>query len=356
VAVRTIQIVTGAIGSAQDEVVVSEGHVLGHRLRISVDVRLGARGVGARGRVVLLDVDVLHVHVEGTAVGSLAAVPVNRATSPLAGALSRSVTTGPETELDTGGGLRERVITGSLVLRVLLIQSTVDLAIDAPLDLVLLPVNSVLVVVLLSVRAHGALLHVAVVLMALPVVVSLSVVHVVTNKLVVDLVLDVGQEDDVADNATSARSLQTNGHLAVPEVVRTGDSGGTGLLEHLNAQSVVISASDVTEVAERVLLGVTQVLGIGGQAVSAVEGVVAVLVDRHGHTRARGVRVTSITAAQTDVTVATGTLGRAARVFLGAGVLASTARRNVVGIYKRHERRKANRFQHHPIFGGLFPE
>lgn len=268
-------------------VVVSDGNIALHTVLRGVDVGLGTSLVDTLWGVVRLNTHRLNINVEETILSSLALVPLDGATSPLPGTLSRGITSRPQTELDAARSLRESVLTSGGVLGVLLVKGAHSVTIDDPLDLVLLPVDGVLVEVLLGVAVNLSTDHVVVVKLALPVVVALNLVEVITNHLIVNLILYARKKDEVRNDTTATTGLHLNGSLTVPEEVRRGDSRATSALVHLNTQLVVITSGDVTEVAEGVLGSVAHVLGVRSDIIGTVEAELALLVNRHGNTGSR---------------------------------------------------------------------
>lgn len=344
--VRTAKVVTSTISGEKNVVVVSDGNIALQTLLRGVDVGLGTSLVDTARRVVRLNTQRLNINVEETILSSLALVPLDGATSPLPGTLSRGITSRPQTELDAARSLRESVITSGGVLRVLLVKGAHSITIDDPLDLVLLPVDGVLVVVLLGVAANLSREHVFVVKLALPVVVALHLVEVITNHLIVNLILHARKKDEVRNDTTATTGLHLDGSLTVPEEVRRGDSRAASALVHLNTKLVVITVGDVTEVAEGVLGSVAQVLGVRSDTIGTVEAELALLVNRHGNTGSRLVRETGVAATETDVAVSASSLGRATGVLLGAGIFALTTGGDVDSECERKNCSSRNVAQH----------
>lgn len=82
----------------------------------------------------VLDTHRLHVHVEGSS------AVVGQTTGPLNGALAVvRVTTSPDTKSQTHGGLRE----ARAALGIVVVEGTNDIAVNQPLDHVLVPVDGV---------------------------------------------------------------------------------------------------------------------------------------------------------------------------------------------------------------------
>lgn len=172
-------------------VIIGDGNVLLLTLFACEDVRLRACSVDPCRRIVSLDRDRSNINEEVACIGTLACIPVNLTTSPIRSSLSDSITTRPETEFKTSRGLRIRVDTCDWVQRFRLLESANKIAVDDPLNLLLLPVDDIFVVVVHCVIQQFRTDHVVVVLKALPVVVGLRHVDVVSNELIVDLVLDI---------------------------------------------------------------------------------------------------------------------------------------------------------------------
>lgn len=106
----------------------------------------GVVGVGVRlGGVGVDNLDVLDVHAEGSS------RVVGLATGPLNGALAvGGVTASPDTDADIHGGLGE----ASAALGIVVVQGADDVAVDGPLDGLLLPVHLISVEFTLGV-GHG---------------------------------------------------------------------------------------------------------------------------------------------------------------------------------------------------------
>lgn len=78
------------------------------------------------------------------AVLHVGAVPINLTTGPLNGTLRvTSLTSRPQTELDSGGGLGVVVLASGLVVSLVTIQSAENLAVNLPAERVGLPVDRV---------------------------------------------------------------------------------------------------------------------------------------------------------------------------------------------------------------------
>lgn len=344
--VRTAKVVTSTVSGKEHEVLVSDGDVTLHTVLRGVDVRLRTSLVNTARRVIRLNAQGINLDVEVTVRGSLATAPVDGTTSPFLSTLSTRVTSRPQTELNAARSLRVGVLTTGRVLGVLLVESAHGVTIDNPVDLVLLPVDGVLVVVFLGVAADTSTNHVVVVKLALPVVVALGASHVVTNELIVNLILDTRKKNEVRDDTSGATGLHLDGSLTVPEVVRRGDSRSTSTLVHLDTKAVVVTGGDVTEVTESRLSGVTEVVRVSSDTIGATKVVLALGVNRHGNTGSRLVRVAGIAATKTDVTVTASTIGRAAGVLRGAS-LSLTAGRNRVGERERKNCSSRNVAQHY---------
>lgn len=113
--------------------------------------------VVASRRVVAVDGNILD-HGVVVAVLHVRTAPVNLTTSPLDSTLSvASLTSRPQRELNSGRSLRVVVLAGSLVVGLVAVESTKDLAINLPAERVGLPVDCVSVPLRVSVGRRKVL-------------------------------------------------------------------------------------------------------------------------------------------------------------------------------------------------------
>ena len=113
-------------------------------LVILEDVRLAALDVRTIRSVIAFDVDLANLRIVVAGFLDVFAVPVNLTTGPVNGSLGvAGLTGGPEGHLHARGSLGEFEALRGFVPCVLLFQSALHIAIDRPVDVVVLPVNFV---------------------------------------------------------------------------------------------------------------------------------------------------------------------------------------------------------------------
>ncbi|KAI6945477.1 hypothetical protein KC341_g103 [Hortaea werneckii] len=167
-------------------------------------------------RIITLNVDVAD-HGIVVSIGHVLTVPVDLSTSPR--------------QLNTGRRLREMVLLGRLVVGLIAVDSPELLVIDIPRNIIRLPVNRV--AVLVSSTHGGRPTKILTVRNSLEVVVALSMVHVYTHKLEINLVLDITHKDEGCDNTRSSASPHSRADLSIPDVFRAHDQ--RVLLEYLGS-------------------------------------------------------------------------------------------------------------------------
>ena len=120
---------------------------------IGVDVGLATFDLGALWRVVALDGDRVKKCVVVTVLLNVFGLPVDEASGPSDGTLSVCGQTGrPEGELDTSGCGRVVVLVGGFIHRAITIESTDDLAVNAPGNCFRLPVDLIGMILIESIR------------------------------------------------------------------------------------------------------------------------------------------------------------------------------------------------------------
>lgn len=280
---------TGSTEGTENGRVISDGDVGLHGSLGGVDVRVVAGLLGARGGSVASDIDLANSSVVVTLLLDVLAVPVNLTTGPVDGTLGvAGLAGGPERHLQARGGLGVLEAVGSGVPGVGLLQGAHDGAVDDPLGLVGLPVDLVGVPVvkgiLVADRGVGAVVPVE---NTLPVVVGLNRSQVGTNPLVIDLVLDVGEQDESSDDTLAAGRLDLAADLAVPDVVVVGEESTDGVLGHGHEQVAILGLGEAA-VGPVGGGGIAQVLGVQDGVVEVIPGVALVLTDGHRGARADG--------------------------------------------------------------------
>ena len=313
-----IHVQAGGAQGAKDGGVAGDLNIAFHGVAGGVNVGvLGVAGLlGVLGRVVALDVDLADGGVVVAGVLDVLAVPVNLTASPVNGTLGvAGLTSGPQGHLQAGGGLGVLVAVGSLVPGVGLLQGALDVAVDDPLGLVGLPVNLVGVPVGVGVTVVDGGIGAVVPCRArlvlysqvdysrrphtvqdtLPVVVGLHVSKIGADPLVVDLILDIGQQDESSHHTLATAALNLARNLAVPDIVVVGKESTHTLLGHGHDQIAIFVLGEAT-VGPVGLGGVAEVLGVQNGVIIVIPSVGLILANGHrgaGVDRIRRERVAS---------------------------------------------------------------
>jgi len=118
----------------------------------------------------------------------------------------------------------------------------------------------------------------------LPVVVGLDVGQVGTDPLVIDLILDIGQQNESSHDTLAAGALNLSRDLAVPDVMVVGEQSTDTLSGHGHDQVAILSLglSGVSPVGGG---SVTEVLILGDSIVEVLPGVGLAFTDGHGGAR-----------------------------------------------------------------------
>lgn len=280
---------TGSTERAENGRVISDGDVVNQGSLGGVDVRVVAGLLGARGGRVASDIDLADGSIVVALLLDVLAVPVNLTTGPVDGTLGvAGLAGGPERHLQARGGLGVLVAVGSRVPGVGLLQGALDLAVDDPLGLIGLPVDLVGVPVVKGILvADGGVAAVVPVEDTLPVVVGLNRSQVGTNPLVINLILDVGEQDESGHDTLAAGRLDLAANLAVPDVVVVGEESTDGVLGHGHEQVAILGLGE-TAVGPVGSAGIAQVLGVQDGVVEVIPGVALALTDGHRGARADG--------------------------------------------------------------------
>lgn len=298
---------TGSTQGAENSGVAGDLDISLHGVAGGVDVRVVAGGSDSVGSRVASNIDLADGSVVVTGILDILAVPVNLTTSPgdSTGGVA-GLTGGPEGHLQAGGGLGVLVLLGGRVVGIGLQEGAHHGAVDDPLQLVGLPVDLVGVPVIEGIlAAHGGVgavvpcNHSQLVLShfedadmgssssphtiknTLPVVVGLHSSEVGTDPLVVDLVLDIGQQDESGHDTLATAGLDLSRDLAVPDVVVVGEKSSDRLLGHGHEKGAVLNLGE-TAVGPIGRAGIAQVLGVEDGVVEVVPGVALAFTDRHG--------------------------------------------------------------------------
>lgn len=120
---------------------------------------------------------------------------------------------------------------------------------------------------------------------SLEVIIGLNIVKIGTNKLEVNLVLDIRKQDESCHHTLATATLHFSGNLAVPDVVVVGEQSADGAIGH-GEEKVAILGQRLTAVHPIGLASISQVLGVDGNVVQVVPGVGLVLTDGRGGARA----------------------------------------------------------------------
>lgn len=133
---------------------------------------------------------------------------------------------------------------------------------------------------------------------ALEVVVGLDLGQVIADKLVVDLVLDVGQQNEGSNNTLAAATLHLALDIPVPDIVVIGDKSAPGIVGHPHEEITVLDLR-VAAVHPILCRRITQVLGVRDEIVQAIPGVLLIEADGLGGAGVERVGIERVTAAQT---------------------------------------------------------
>jgi hypothetical protein len=155
---------------------------------------------------------------------------------------------------------------------------------------------------------------------SLPVVVGLNSVDIGTNKLVIDLILDIGEENEGRNNTLQVRRLEGCGNLTIPHVVGGGEHGSDRVLGHGQKQTVVL-LNQVTGVDPVEVLGVSEVLSVLCDSIHGSELALSLLADGHGHTGLELEGRLGVTASEAVSAGTTFTVLRAAGLVFGTVVI-----------------------------------
>lgn len=245
------------------------------------------------------------------------AVPVDLTTSPGDRARSVGAQTGrPERQLNSSGSLWELVAVGSGIPGLRLLLDPVNLAVDGPGDLIRGPVDLVSVPVIKSVssRSVGSIVICEIKKLArctprsstqkltirdaLEIVVGLRMLQVGADKFVVDFVLHIRQKDERSHNTLATAGLQLGTGLTVPHVVVVSQQSTDGLGGHGQDERAILRQG-LAAGHPVGLAGVTQVLGVGLDAIEVVEVVGLALTDRRRSARVESVGGEWVTSTQT---------------------------------------------------------
>jgi hypothetical protein len=186
-------------------------------------------------------------------------VPVDHTTSPVDGTLGISLeTTRPQRQLNTGRGLRVVPVLGRLIPGVLAFLGTAEFAINEPLNLVRGPANLVVMEVVegirgtdisrifiwevvskcekqpVSARCKRTIRN------SLEVKVGLRGFKIDTNPFIIDLILDIGKQNESRDNATSAASLHACLDVAIPHIVGGRDDRANAAPRHSKQYTILV--------------------------------------------------------------------------------------------------------------------
>lgn len=135
---------TGSTERGQHSVLVSNLNRAVESVVVCVDVRLVSLDIGTRWGLVALDGDFTIGGIVVAVLLDVGAIPIDHATCPLDGTFAIRGDTGrPQRHLQTGRGLRELEPVGGCVPGAGFIEGASNFAIDAPVDVVGLPVNLV---------------------------------------------------------------------------------------------------------------------------------------------------------------------------------------------------------------------
>lgn len=133
---------------------------------------------------------------------------------------------------------------------------------------------------------------------ALEVEVGLSGLEINTNPFVVNLILDIREENEAANDTSATRRLHTRLDVAVPHV-RSGREHGTRAALGHGEQSVVIVEGSLARPDPRGLVRVTKVVVDANNAILGIKLEVNILAGRSRDTGVHGKRVTGVAASQT---------------------------------------------------------
>lgn len=190
-----------------------------------------AVGVGG-SRVGVGDFDRLQVH------GERSSRVVGLTTSPLNGTRGVGwVTTGPDTDTETHGSLREVVASLSSS------QCANNASVNQPLDAVTLPVDSVGVERSLGGADTDVGSTVVATSVAFAEVVGFDLSGITAESFPVDFVQVIGLEDNRADNTSTGGSLQCHLGGTEKEVCRCLDGGSIALLGDGEGRTVAAVAN-----------------------------------------------------------------------------------------------------------------
>lgn len=139
---------------------------------------------------------------------------------------------------------------------------------------------------------------------SLEVVVGLDVLQIGADKLQVNLILGVGQEDKARDDTSATAALDLGGDLSVPDVVVVGEEGADAVLGHVDVQVAVLHLGKAA-VGPIGLGGIAEVLSIEAGIVEVVPLVGGALADGFGGARVNGEGSQRVTAAETEATSST---------------------------------------------------
>lgn len=116
---------------------------------------------------------------------------------------------------------------------------------------------------------------------ALPVIVGLDLGQIGADELIIEFVLDVGEQNEGGDDTLTAAALDLALDLAVPDVVVVGEQGAAALGWHGHDKIAVLGLGFAA--VHPVVLGrIAQVLVIAGGIVEVVPGVLLAHADGLG--------------------------------------------------------------------------
>jgi hypothetical protein len=241
-------------------------------LGVVVVVGLVLVRAGRRVRVEALHRDALELRVVVSILLDVLAVPVDQTARPVDRSLAVGrQTTRPDRQLHSRRSLRVAPLVTRRVPSILAVLGASDLAVDEPGDGVGRPLDLVVVEVVVGTAGHGDVHAVGVVGDALGVEVGLRGHQVHTDELVVDFVLDVGEEDECCDHAGSAGCPEAGFDVAVPHVEGRGQHCAHRLRRH-GQQCGVLVCNSLAVHHPVCLRGVSEIFVLGHDATHVLEG------------------------------------------------------------------------------------
>jgi hypothetical protein len=134
---------------------------------------------------------------------------------------------------------------------------------------------------------------------ALREIIGLSVLNVVTNKLEIDFILDIGHHNEGTDDTLATAGRHGGRNTSVPDVPRAGHESTRRVRSHRQQESLIVVDDGASLNLPIGLVRIAQVVVDSLDAVQRVESELAILTGRSSHTGVDRMRVSNVAAAET---------------------------------------------------------